>query len=763
MPDQTEIRDMPSNVSRRTMLKVSALAGGGLMLSAAMPMAVRAAVAGERGVAMLNAFVKITADDMITIVSKNPEIGQGIKTSLPMMIAEEMDADWDRQVKIEQGDLDQQSYGLQIAGGSTATPMNWIPMRQAGAAARHMLIAAAAKRWSVDASDLATEKGKVIDKAGGRSISYGELAADAATMAVPDPDSLTLKDPAAFTIIGRSIGGIDSPKIVKGKPVFGVDTMLPGMRYAAFERAPVFGARLKSADIAEAEAVPGVEKVLVMKGGEDPLLLVDGVAIIASNWWTANKAREKLKIEWDNGEWGSHSNEYYDSTAARLLSGIPAEYGTNDGDVDTAFASAETVLEADYAYPFLAHVPMEPQNCTALCHDDGSMEIWAPTQAPGRAQTSAASVAGIAPEKVKVHITRMGGGFGRRLSNDYVSQAAAIAAKMPGIPIQLIWSREDDVRSDFYRPAGWHKLRAALNGSGELTGFEDHFVTFTTNGKIPMPATMFDAEFPAKFVPNLRYGTSTIETRVPLGSLRAPRSNAFAFAFQSFLDEIAHAQGRDLPALLLELLDGKDQLPDERMQMGVRPGFNPPRAAGVIRKAMEMADWQTPSPAGRAKGLGFYFSHQGYFAEVVEASLSSSGEIEVHHVWVAGDVGSQIVNPFGALNQVQGSVIDGLGQAVALSIKLKDGAVEQSNFHDYPVPRMPFTPKIDVEFVKTDYPPTGLGEPALPPVIPALTNALFALTGKRIRNLPIDTSQLTASFWPDHHGLVIGTSGVSPV
>ena len=729
-------------LTRRTLLKAGALAGGGLMLTASMPMIAKAATAAGGSEATLNAYVSIAPDNTITIVGKNPEIGQGIKTMLPMLIADELDADWE-QVRITQADFDPQKYGFQFAGGSFATPMNWMPMRQVGAAAREMLVAAAAKRWGVDPASLRTEKGKVLDS-GGRALTYGELASDAATVAVPDPAKVKLKDPKDFTIIGRPISGIDSPRIVRGEPIFGVDTQLPGMKYAAFERAPTFGAKLVSADVDAAKAVPGVEDALIMKGGDNPELLIDGVAVIASNWWTANKAREKLNVQWDNGDWASHSTASYDKRAAELLAGAPQTELGKAGDVDAAFASAAKVLEADYAYPFLAHVAMEPMNCTALCHDDGRVELWAPTQNPQAGAQGIARQLGIGADKIAIHITRMGGGFGRRLTNDFMVQAAAIAAKKPGIPIQLIWSREDDIRSDFYRPAGWHRLRAALDANGKLIGFEDHFVTFEKDGgRVPMEASMGFDEFPARFVDNVRYGQSTMLTRIPTGALRAPRSNALSYVFQSFLDEIAHEQHRDLPTLMLELFGDREPFPDGQGFGGMKtPGFSPPRAKGVIEKAMAMSNWSAGSSDGRAKGFGFYYSHLGYFAEVVEASLNQRRQIEVHDVWTAGDVGSHVINPFGALNQVEGSIIDGLGQAVGLAVEIENGGAKPSNFHEYQIPRMPFTPRIHVEFVKSDNAPTGMGEPALPPVIPALTNALFKLTGKRIRKLPIDTSQL---------------------
>ncbi|AKH44209.1 isoquinoline 1-oxidoreductase beta subunit [Altererythrobacter atlanticus] len=729
-------------LSRRTLLKAGALAGGGLTLTASIPMVARAAAGAEPAEAMLNAFITIAPDNTITIVGKNPEIGQGIKTSLPMLVAEELDADWD-QVRIVQADADMAKYGPQMAGGSFSTPMNWMPMRQVGAAGRQMLLEAASRRWGVDSAKLQTRLGTVVDPASGRSLTYGELASEAAKVAVPDIAKVPLKDPQDFKIIGRAIGGIDSPRIVRGEPIFGVDTQLPGLVYAAYERSPVFGAKLVSARLDAVKAQPGVIDAFVVEGNGNAEQLVDGVAIIAKNWWIANKAREKLEIEWDNGEWASHSSAGYDKKARELMAaGKPEEVFSSEGDVDAAFASAAKILEAEYSYPFLAHVPMEPQNCTALCKDDGSIEMWAPSQTPQGGQQGVAQMLGLKPEQVTVHVTRMGGGFGRRLTNDYMHQSAAIARKMPGTPVQLIWSREDDVRSDFYRPAGWHRLRASLDENGKLTGFDDHFITFDLGDGAYNPAAMAPDIFPAKFVPNLRYAQSKLKSAVPMGALRAPSSNALSFVTQSFLDEVAQEQGSDLPNLMLELLSTRGPFPDTQGFVGMQPGFKPARAKAVIEKSMQMGAWGTPSAEGRAKGFGFYFSHMGYFAEVVEASISDRGQITVHNVWAAGDVGSHIINPFGALNQVEGAIIDGIGQAMSLAVEIEGGATVQSNFHDYPVPRMPVTPNIEVEFIKTDYSPTGLGEPALPPVIPALVNALAALTGKRVRSLPIDGKAL---------------------
>lgn len=730
------------HANRRGFLRIGALAGGGLALTATVPLLTRADAASTRAPGELTVFVSITPDNAITITSKNPEIGQGIKTMLPMLIAEELDADWD-QVHVVEADADKAAYGTQFAGGSMATPLNWDPMRKAGAAARAMLVAAAAKTWGVSPATLKTSGGKVLHAPSGRSASYGEMATEAASMPVPDADKLALKPPSEYRIIGHSTPEVDTPKIVRGEPLFGIDSHADGMVYAAFHRSPVFGAKLVSADLKAVKSAPGVIDAFVIKGNGNPEDLVDGVAVIASNWWLANDARRKLNAKWDTGKLTSHSSAGYDKQAQACMdSGPSKDLFASHGDIDKALASAAKTVEAQYSYPFLAHVTMEPMNCTALMHKDGTMEIWAPSQTPQSGRQQVAKLLGVPEDKISVHITRMGGGFGRRLKNDYMVQVAEIARRMPGTPVQLIWSREDDVRHDFYRPAGWHKLRAAIDADGRLTGLDDHFITFDMPAGYN-PASMSPDTFPAKAVPNLRFSQSKIKTAVPMGALRAPVSNAISYVTQSFLDEVAHASGKDLPTLMRELLTAQARdMPPRKGKPSMRD-FVPARALGVIDKVLAMSEWNKPAPSGRAKGFGFYFCHLGYFAEVVDAGLSSDGKPEVHDVWVAGDIGSMIINPSGAHKQVHGAVIDGLGQALQLAVEIEGGAVKQSNFNNYHVPRMQMVPQIHVEFVVTDNHPTGLGEPALPPVIPALTNALFKATGKRIRTLPIDRTTFT--------------------
>jgi isoquinoline 1-oxidoreductase beta subunit len=721
-------------LSRRGFISASLLAGGGLLFDLNMPVA-RAA---DGTPVILTAFIRILPDNRVIIGAKNAEIGQGAKTMLPMLIAEELDVDW-TQVTIEQTHADAKIFGGQVAGGSRTTPREWLPTRQAGAAARAMLVAAAAQGWGVAPETLKVAGGIVTDPKSARSATYASLAAAAAKLPTPDPATLKLKDPADFRIIGQSIGGVDTPAIATGKPLFGIDFKLPGMLYAVLETCPAHGGIYKSANLDEVKALPGITHVLTIKGDGTPESGFDGVAILSKSWWSANQARETLKVDWDVGAVSSFSTEAYAAQAAERHKGKADSDIVRTGDVAAAFAGAAKTVSADYSYPFLAHGTLEPQNCTAL-FKDGAVEIWAPTQNPESGRALVAKALNLPPEKIRINFTRIGGGFGRRLMNDYMVQAASIAAQVPGTPVKLLWNRQQDIQRDFYRPAGWHGFRAALDKDGVLTGFHDHFVTFGKDGKPLQSAEMPASELPAGLIDNVLLEQSFLTTNMPTGWLRAPGSNALAFVYQAFLDEVADAAGKDLPTLMLEILGEPRELP----RGPNAPPFVTSRARGVIEKAVAMGGWadRKALPKGSGKGFAFYYSHMGYFAEVLEVAIID-GMPKVKTVWVAGDVGSQIINPINALHQAQGSVIEGLGQALAGQIITQvDGAVEQANYDTHPFLRINDAPEIIVEFVKTDYPPTGLGEPALPPVIPALVNAIHAATGKRIRSLPVTAEML---------------------
>jgi isoquinoline 1-oxidoreductase beta subunit len=728
--------------SRRAFLKASAIAGGGLLLHAVLPAAARAALtAPSADTATLNAFVRIAPDGIVTIIAKNPEIGQGVKTMLPMLIAEELDVDWDH-VRIEQAMLDAAHYGAQIAGGSMATPLNWDPLRRVGAAGREMLIAAAAETWGVPAAECRTAAGTVYHDPSGRSASYGALAEKAATLPAPDLGAVKLKDPRDFKIIGRSMRGVDTPAIVTGQPLFGIDVTLPGMLYAVFQKCPVFGGKVVHANTDAIKSLPGVRDAFVVKGGDAANGLVDGVAIVAESWWAAEKARRKLEVAWDEGPGASQSSAGFAAGAAALGREAPAKSLRRDGDAKAALANAAHVVEAAYSYPFLPHLTLEPQNCTAQVRD-GKAELWAPTQNPGPGARIVAATLGIAESDVTVHMTRCGGGFGRRLSSDFMAEAAWIA-KTVGAPVKLLWNRQDDMQHDFYRPAGFHFFKGGLDAGGKLVAFADHFVTFGHGDRVADSASMDPGEFPAGLVEHVDYGLSMLPLSVPTGALRAPRSNAFAFAFQSFIDELAHAAGEDPLAFRLALLGSETRLlPSAVDPKNPLRAFNTGRMRGVLELVAEKSNWgKAELPKGTGMGVAFYFSHLGYFAEVVQASVAPSGSVKLDKVWIAADAGSQIINPLNAENQVQGAALDGIGAALGQAITIERGRVVQANFDGVPLLRIDQAPPVEVHFLTTDHQPTGLGEPALPPAIPALCNAIFAATGKRIRKLPIDPAEL---------------------
>jgi isoquinoline 1-oxidoreductase beta subunit len=599
-----------------------------------------------------------------------------------------------------------------------------------------MLVAAAAATWSVPEADCTTSDGRVHHRASNRSLGYGELAARAATLTAPDLRTVALKPAAEYKIIGKSIGSVDTPKIVRGEPIFGIDVTLPGMRHAVFQKCPMFGGKVADANLDVVRAMPGVRAAFIVDGGTNLSGLLGGVAIVADSWWQANQARKQLKVTWVRGGTETQSSTGFAQQAAALMAGTPQRTLRQDGDVPAALAGAHRTVTAEYHYPFLAHATLEPMNCTAWFHD-GKMELWAPSQNPGSGRQLVATTLGIAPEDVIVHLVRAGGGFGRRLANDYMVEAAWIARQV-GEPVKLLWSREDDTQHDFYRPAGWHKLQGGVSASGELTVWHQHFVSFGAGERFVAGGSMGATEFPALFVPNFQLDASTMPLEVPTGFLRAPGSNGLAFVAQSFIDELAHAAGKDPVQFRLALLG-----PPRMAMDGERSVYDAARMRAVLEAVAERSGWGRAMPAGRGMGVAFHFSHRGYFAEVVEASIAADGGVTVHKVWVAGDIGPIIINPSNAVNQVQGSVIDGLSEMFAQEITITEAQVDQQHFGDFPLLRLTEAPReIDVHFVKSDAPVTGIGEPALPPVIPALCNAIFAATGRRIRSLPLSQHDL---------------------
>jgi len=731
---------LSKSIDRRSFLKLSALASGGLVLGFYLKSAnnvLGAEIAKPVGGAEFkpNAFIRIAPDGVVTLVSKQPEIGQGIKTSLPMILAEELEVNW-KDVVIVQGDLDA-AYGNQSAGGSRSTPNNYNEFHRLGATARTMLVDAAAQTWGVPAAECFASESTVQHRPSLRELNYGDLVAKAATL--PVPSAVNLKDPKDYKLLGTRVTGVDNLKIVTGQPLFGIDVQLPGLLYAVYEKCPVFAGKVVSANLDQVKALPGVKEVFVIDGTSNLRSLLPGVAIVANSTWAAFSARKQLKVIWDEGKFANDSWDGFAAKAAGLSKQPGASVVRRTGDVAVAFAGTAKTAEANYTYPFISHASMEPQNCTAL-FKDGGFEFWAPSQNPGGGQEEVARQFNIPKEKILVHLTRSGGGFGRRLSHDFFVEAAAIAQRVSG-PVKLTWTREDDLRHDHFRPGGFHFLKGGLDATGKLVGWHNHFVTFGTlsagkEGVTLRPGSggSLDADqFPANFLANYLTEQTVLECNIPMGPWRAPGNNMFAWVIQSFIDELAWTAGRDPLEFRLDLLSQKMGGP-----------YDAARMIAVVKLAAEKAGWDPRKfPRGRGQGIAFHWSHQGYVAHVAEVTVSQDGQVKVDRVVSVCDVGAQIVNRSGAENQIEGSVVDGIGTLMFPELSLERGRIAQSNFHDYQLIRMPDAPpKIEMHFLKSDNPTTGLGEPAIPPIAPAVCNAIFAATGKRIRQFPLSRTDL---------------------
>lgn len=717
--------------SRRNFIKTTAIAGGGIMIgfnlfTACKENAKPAVDVSKLNFEDFNAFIKISKEGFITIYSPNPEIGQGVKTTMPMIIAEELEADWDK-VVVAQAPLDTKNYTRQLAGGSQSIRQGWDALRQTGASAKQMLVNAAAVKWGVDPATCRVSKG-IITNEKGDSLGYGELVAEAAILEVPE--KVTLKKPSEYTIIGKDAKNVDLEKIITGKPLFGIDYKEEGMLYAAVVRPPAFGQLLESFDAEEAKKINGVVEVITIgdkvrnyldSGKQDwtfKLTKTDKIVVLAKDTWTALKAKNTIKANWKEAN-VAEDTAFHDEKLLAILNGKTFDVRREDGNVDKAFAEADKVIERTYHSPFLPHNCMEPMNFYANVTPE-RVHLAGPAQTPEFAAKVVSDMLGRPLEQVHVDMTRMGGGFGRRLYGDFVYEAAEISDKI-GKPVKMVTSREDDMLCGIYRPAIKYRIAAAIK-KGKITGYHLKEAAINDNmyGLIPH-------FFPAGCIPNYKVSTANYKSNISTGAWRAPYTNFLGFAEQSFFDELAEELGQDPVQLRLDLLENVKNTKDENIQ------YSGERMQGVIRLAAEKGAWGKETE-GIYKGFSAYYSHNTHVAEVAEVVLQNGLPV-VTKVTAAVDCGI-VVNPTGAINQIQGGVIDGIGHAMYGDLTFKEGKPLSKNFDAYKLIRMNETPEVEVHFVENSLSPTGLGEPGLPPAGGAVANAIYKALNKRLCEQP---------------------------
>ena len=692
------------NVSRREFLKTGTVAGASLLIGFHFPPPLATSHPPSPSPTVPfkpNAWLEISPDGSVTIWTGRSEMGQGVRTAMPMIVAEELEADW-RRVRVMQGDADP-AYGDQVTVGSRSTRSGWEPLRKAGAAGREMLISAAALIWSVPREQCRARSGAVEHPASGRTLGYGALVARAATL--PVPENPPLKSPADFRILGTRVPRVDTPDKVTGRAGYGLDVRVPGMMHAAVARCPVFGGKVKSFDPAPALAVPGVKQVVQIGGGS-------GVAIVAENTWLAFQGKRVLKVEWDEGATAQWSNDGI-STAFKAAAEKPGQSVRAVGDVDAALQGAASTVEAVYQAPYLAHACMEPMNCTAHV-SGGRCEIWAPTQSPQGVQREAARVTGLPVSSITVHVTYLGGGFGRRGGPvDYATEAVELAQQLD-TPVQVVWTREDDIQNGLYRPATYNVLRAGLDAAGRPVAWSHRLVG--PDGASFMITRGADELIYA--IPNFRLERVVQDPGIPIAPWRGVGPSQNGWVVESFVDELAHAAGQDAVAFRRALVAEK------------------PRLVAVLNLAAQQAGWGSPAPEGRSRGIALWQFGETSVCEVAEVSVGTDGGVRVHRVVCAADCGI-VVNPDTVEAQLQGAIVYGLTAALYGEIVIERGRVVQSNFHDYRMLKLAEMPAIEVSLVKSEAAPGGVGEAGLPPIAPAVCNAIFAATGKRIRKLPI--------------------------
>lgn len=699
-----------NKTNRRDFLKITSMTGGGLLLGfswfsaeAETPVIMtNANFTGEPG---FNSYLSIATDGTITIFSPNPELGQNIMTSFPMIVAEELDADWTK-VKVVQAPLDTVKFDRQLTGGSGAIPHSWKRLRNAGATARYLLIAAAAKRWNVDATECTASNGFVIYTKTGNKLGYGELAEEASKLTIPA--DVPLKNRKDFKIIGKAIKNVENKNIITGKGIFGLDFYREGMVLAMIQRPPAFGTKIKSVDAAAAKAMPGIIDIVTFK---------NNVAIVGKSTWEIMKARKEVKIEYEK-DGNTESTADHDQLFVSLLNSDKATVRRKDGDVEMAFKNAAKIIKSEYQCPFIPHNPMEPMNFFADVRTDG-VELVGPTQTPASARQAVSKLLNIPEDKITVTITRLGGGFGRRLKFDYVLEAAELSSIIKK-PAKVIWSREDDMMGGSYRPAVRYRFEAALDEKGNMIGYKLRGVGINLNNSTR------ENNFPSGAVDNLLIDSVEHISPITTGAWRAPVTNFLAFAEQSFIDEVALAAGKDPVQFRLELLQKARTSPVGDLR------YNIDRMETVIKQAAEKAEWGTKK--GVSQGFSVYFSHSSYVAQVCDVVMKA-GKPVVKKIYAVSDCG-EVINKSGALQQVMGAIVDGYGHAMYGKLTFKDGEPAQNNFGAYRLIRMKEVPEIEAHFIDNGIDPTGLGEPALPPTGGAVANAIFKATGKRLKNQP---------------------------
>lgn len=721
---------------RRSFLKITTIAGGGLVLGLnVLTSCKRPGATAEAELEMpeewyeINAYLEVGDNGVVTIYSPNPEIGQNVKTAMPMIVAEELDIDWNK-VVVKQAGLDTDKYTRQVAGGSQSIRLGWDSLRKAGATARRMLMEAAAQEWEVPVSELTTEAGVIKHEKSGQTIGYGAVATAAGQLDIPE--EVELKDPKDFTIIGTPTLNVDGKEIVTGKPLFGLDVQREGMLIAMAEHPPAFGMTVKSFDATDALSMPGIKDAFTIdikpEGADqqwsDVSAFPELVVIVGESTWQVMKAKKALKIEWEQtGK--MEDTDTHEAKLAELIAKAADQPTRKDGNPEKAFADAAQVIEREYSAPFLAHNAMEPMNFFAHVTDDKA-ELLGPIQTPEYLQKTVSAVLGMPEDKISIMMTRQGGGFGRRLYGHFGTEAALISKKVKA-PVKLVYSREDDMTNGVYRPAYKVKYRAALDENNNLIGFH-------VRGAGIHGSPVFANRFPAGAVDNYLAENHSLESNVSTGAWRAPRSNFIAGAEQSFLDEVAEAAGKDPIEMRLELFERARNNP-----VGMDNDYDAERYAGVLRMVKEKSGWGQ-NDGDRARGVSAYYCHNSYVAQVVDI-VTENDRPRVDKVWCAVDCGI-VVNPVGAKNQIEGGLIDGIGHAMYSALTIQDGKPQQKNFDTYRMIRHTEAPQaIETHFVDNGIDPTGLGEPGLPPIMAAVANALYRATGTRLYKQPFAAEQ----------------------